>query len=232
MGDDRPASPSTEATHVQDDATVAPAPVQTPATQSFEPAPVPAPIETARVDLVARPAHAPNPRKWKSPTTALVLSTAPIAAGIAVLFVADGFGLGGGDSWILGTTQQTNDARWVAAANVTGAVALAVIVAAPSFGHIYTDDVWNFGFKVRLAGAGVLAGTAAAFAIIGDGDESNIGSVMVLGGLGVVGAAALGVGSIYEIATAHRSARRQNARSTALITLTPTRNGLAITAAF
>jgi hypothetical protein len=133
----------------------------------------------------------------KSPGTALALSLGVTAGGVALAYLAEDLDHdGNGNADALGTL---------------GSIAFFV---GPTVGHIYAGNTWNTGLKWRLAGLGVsFGGLVFAFSQCGifegcsqsEQDAADVGAAIAIGGVIMyVG------GTIYEIATAGRSAREFN----------------------
>ncbi len=166
------------------------------------PAPTPPSAGFAPPDTAPAGARPPQPKRWaegpdpKSPRTALALSL--------------GVTLGG---WVL--VAATGDILPAA-----GAIGVVAMLVGPTVGHAYAGKTWNTGLKMRLAGIGVIgvaafaAGGAVASSrscsIYSDCSSSDRPLIMVAVLAG--GGALLSlVGTVYEITTAQKAARRYNA---------------------
>ncbi|MGE5181949.1 MAG: hypothetical protein ACM31C_07795 [Acidobacteriota bacterium] len=99
---------------------------------------------------------------------------------------------------------------------------LAAFAIGPTVGHIYAGRIWSTGLAIRLAGAS--AGVVGATMVLGcvdrcdHPDQADVGA-----GLFLAGAAAYGLGMLYEIASADVAARDYNAAHAA-VTLAPLRS--------
>lgn len=79
----------------------------------------------------------------------------------------------------------------------------------PSFGHLYAHTLFTRGFGLRLAGLGLFAATIATVAQVECEDSCSSHTV---DGLAITALALYAIGSIDDIATAHRDVRRYNQR--------------------
>ena len=95
---------------------------------------------------------------------------------------------------------------------------------APSAGHWYADDYFSHGFKARLvglatAGVGVLSIVSSCV-----GEEADCGPSG--GALVLLGAGIYAYGTMHDIVTAPRAARRHN------VIVAPTANGFVVAGSF
>jgi hypothetical protein len=167
----------------------------------------------------AQPSETP-PARTKSPTKALALSAGGTAAGAAV--VVAGFAI--------------NQTSYEPAARYGGeGLALAgaaTMLVAPSFGHLYADDVWTTGLKLRAGGLVAMGTGIALFATDHAmtsqecaGDQIGHCNLVPAGiklGVAALGLVAVGVGAGMDIATAPRAARRWNEQHALSFTVAPT----------
>lgn len=133
----------------------------------------------------------------KSPSTAIMLSLGITVGGLGLAYLADEMDRGTSDS--------------AGALGTLGGIAFMV---GPTTGHIYAGNTWNTGLKWRLGGLGVGLG-GIVFALsqcdIFEGctedeeDAADVGAAIAVGGVIMYAG-----GTIYEIATAGRSAREYN----------------------
>lgn len=106
---------------------------------------------------------------------------------------------------LLGIAGGHTSAEWRPAA-----VELAAAVIAPTFGHVYAGDYLSPGLGLRVAGAGLLALGVYDWSLPYHTSSptlefSPVGGWLILGGI-----AAFTTGTIYDIATSRREARRYN----------------------
>ena len=94
---------------------------------------------------------------------------------------------------------------------IIGLVGVAGVLVGPTTGHAYADETWNTWLGVRIAGASVV-GVGVAIAASNDGEYGNHGAYNNGVAIAAVGVAALGLGTIFEIATAPDAALRFNKR--------------------
>jgi len=157
--------------------------------------------------LLTSVAHADG--EPKSPTLATVLSTAPTLVGYATV------------AGILASGERDGRARMV----FTFAGTLAI--AGPSFGNIYAGNYSPAGITMR-GGAMVLT-FAGMFAVAAECEDLDPCPGYPVGKTILGSAAALLIGgTIYDIATAGRDARRYNANWH----LAPTGNGISLAGTF
>lgn len=142
----------------------------------------------------------------RNPTAAVLLSAAPSAAATAVL--------------VAGLVGDGDNSGQLVLAGVGG------LMIAPAVGHWYgAGTPWTAGAAIRGVGLGLMAtGVVVAVAdatssIAGGEKEQNAGTVGVLfyGGI-----AALGVGAVYDIATAYGATEAANERRTHSLRIAPT----------
>jgi len=138
----------------------------------------------------------------KSQAVAAVLPISGLIGGIGLVVVADqvldvGF-----------------NPRHPVAAGVVAWTGIAVSAIAPSLGQIYAGNAWNTGLKARMVGAAMIA---SGLILSSTSPQSPSGRYENRGIAGVViaigGAVPFIGGSIHEIVTAPRAARRNNQRA-------------------